>query len=440
MSELELLISKYLDDEVSAAELAELQRCIASDPEARALYAEMTAIRRAARRAPTLRAPLAVSEARLFERLRHEGFGTMPLSASPIGSTRPGFRPSRRRAGLVGAMLGTVAIAAMLFIAPIAQLTQRDSGTLPLATTMQNNDAAEDRTSDAPSASTPSPATSTASSEASTADAASRRSEVVTGIIAPVKHIDAIAATPDEKQLDDAPRDSTAQSESTATNDDPTIPAGEELALASPAVLPVPDATDAGEPLLSATLRYGSSLISRTSDVFSEDVSVGLDFNLGDGHRLAVLGGRSAAVTEQRATNTHAIVARAAVDKNGARLARAEVVPQPYDIEVGKEWWVGLGYNYSLNQGQPLELTVGARGAVGPRSLHVGAEAPVRYHVTRQLAVEMIPSAAFVVPHDRARSEYSIDNASDGYLYEAESEHTSFSTFGVAIGVRFVLD
>ena len=210
----------------------------------------------------------------------------------------------------------------------------------------------------------------------------------------------------------------------------------------APPLLPVPD-SDRGRPGVGAAVRYGTSIIDGTPSERAQDFSVGLELAVADGQRVTLLAGRSAAVTEQRAFNTHSVPARVATsdDKDeGASLQRVDETPVPYDLDVDKEWWLGLGYNVDLLADNGFEISAGARGGVGARSLRIGLEAPVRYNLSDRFAIEAVMSGAYVVPHNSARNEFSVQSTSDGFLYEGETEHTSFSTYGVSIGVRVALD
>lgn len=492
MSELEALISKHLDGELSPSELIELRRLLASSPDAQAVYREMTAIRRAARRTPTLHQPSAATEARLFHRLGAAGLRDVP--AMP-GSARSSV-PVRR--GLVA----TASMLAVALVALIMSLPSRiDEGAIageaparPSATSSPSREpaangqalrrapsipatpsAADVGARRAPELAAGRPAALDAAAlDAAASDAAARGAAVRGAAERVADASDAaermaaarVAASSDaladgartvNTRENDIPLDSGAPSDPAAQANsvsdtaatEPSLAASDHvesielLAAAEPRLLPIPG--ERPDPsILSAAMRFGTSMISEGVGESAQDLSVGLDFKLGAGHHLALVAGRSAAVTEQRAYNTHSVPARAlssdVKDGDGAGLQRIEKSPEPYDLEVSKEWWAGLGYTVTIAELDMIEVGLSARGGIGTRSLRAGLEVPVRMNVTERFALEVIGTSAYVVPHTVSRNEFSVQSSSDGYLYEAESEHTAFSTYGISFGLRFALD
>jgi hypothetical protein len=445
VSELETLIAKYLDGELSAAEQTELRRTLASNPEAAEIYRELRAIRRAARRAPGLRPPSRATEDALFRQLRLEGLRDTPTPAQPASASAS----PRRTIAVTASLL----LAAFVAIASLVLLrTEAPTANIAVAGRVVSSQPQEP-TADAthPSASSSTRAERRASALATTSPIAhaSEASAIVSR-----RHVsgpdstDAVIAEPSVPSGTNPAVAPPAQANADADSLRTDLAA--ELAtstpdtardVASPAILPIVPGRAAS--MVSANVRFGTSLIDRASGQRADELSAGVTIDLGRGHHLALLGGRAAAVTEERATNTHTVQARASVAETkdgGARLAQVEGTPQPYDVEVGKEWWIGAGYDYSMFASGPFEVGLGVRGGIGPRSLRVGAELPVRLNVSRRFALELVGSATRVVPHDRARSQESIESASDGFVYSTASEHASFSTFGVAAGIRIALD
>jgi hypothetical protein len=448
VSELEAIISRYLDGELSPAELVKLRRELASNPDALAVYREMTAIRRAARRAPTLRRPSASTEHHLFQRLHREGLHALPTPAEQtVGRVTAESELSGRRRYV--AVAASFLLIALVGIASLLSLRPDGMSSTPTAATITNAPASAPVASGiAPqttpnTSSIPSAAASALGRRAGrsvSARAAVRRHSNDAALASNATHSPAVildpvdTATPPSVYRDTTtPRSNPFAAVDTKSMEPPSVPA----------MLPVPSTSAHREPLLTAGIRFGASYIDRESETAAEELIAGLDVNLGDGHRIAFLGGRSAAVTEQRTENTHAVPARTAVaggKGSDEGLLQVNESPAPHDVEIQKEWWAGVGYNYTWRVSNIVEIGAGVRGGVGARSLRAGAEGTLRLKATERIAIELIPSATHVVPHTQARSEYSIESASDGYLYEATSENTSFSTYGLSVGIRIALD
>lgn len=492
MTELELRISKYLDGELAKHELVELHAHLAKNPDAMLVYREMIAIRQAARRTPSLRAPLRASEHQLFERLRREGFGgtyargghsispftseSPEASLSSHGSSRSmivspddGRRPRRRAVAFASALVASVVtIIAAVNYGSDSPSTVADRGEVRtsrvrdgLGDGVRGSEGSRVR-GDARSDSSSVGVASAHGGEPVTARAVSvarvRRPDVhvasFVNSIAPLKDVEVNsndALIDGDSTSDPVPANDSSQPNEFAEHSTDSLrgaePSNANLALGNdadaiaPAVLPVPSDGDSRDALVSASFRYGASFIA-ASTARSEDLSIGVELNVGNGHHLALLGGRSAAVTEQRASNTHSVPARAAIGDakdDGMALLRTNEVPAPYDLEVDQEWWLGAGYSFSVEPIDRFEVSAGVHGGVGARALHVGGDVAFRMHVTRTIALELSPTIAHVIPHNRDHNEFAIESMSDGYLYDAESEQKSFSTYGASIGVRIDL-
>ncbi|MBC8145329.1 MAG: hypothetical protein H7X80_07070 [bacterium] len=440
MSDLELLISKHLDDELTPSELIDLHVQLSSNPDAMMVYREMTAIRRAARRVPSLRAPLTSNEAQLFERLHREGFRGYPTPLARPANVAAA--PRRRSAVLTAALVATVIALVAGVGTQIGSNRSDTTQSTPAAVITEIPFASNSFDIFTPPRSDRTTLLAGPSKQVLHAVAIARRNTTPRKTSAVIRSTTPAYVEPD-----------LAVVSQTTRVDIPTVaaPIDSVSALPSlanltpepqaPLLLPVPGKSIESDPVLSASVRFGTSFIAASS-ARSEDLSIGVNFNVGSGHHFALIGGRSAAVTEQRSVNTHSVAARAMSDDSktaGPQLAKSSEVPSPYDIEIGQEWWIGAGYNFEIKATERLEFGAGVRGGVGAQSLHIGGEIAMRYRVTRAVAIELTPTVAHVMPHDRDRSEFAFESVSDGYVYDAETEHTSFSTYGASVGVRIAL-
>ena len=112
MTEIERLISRHLDGELTPLEETRLRKLLVESPDARALLREMTVLARAARRTPGLHVPGAGMESRLFERLQQEGlYQEKPVAMEQNVSTPDGRRKSPMLAVLRGALVCAMLIA-----------------------------------------------------------------------------------------------------------------------------------------------------------------------------------------------------------------------------------------------------------------------------------------------------------------------------------------
>jgi hypothetical protein len=439
VSDLERQISRYLDGESTPDELEYLRLTLSESPEARALLRELTAIRGAARGGATMRRPSRRIESELFRRLRTEGLyaekgGSRP---APIQNTSGSVPRAAERRNVGERWSALAAALALLLVIGSGYLLDRNS-TRPLAVVNRTASPSVIDMNFGDAVAIPPLRMVTGANGAVRTVARSGRLPVTGGVINKQPSIAAantssIAPSQPVVMGQQPDRELTAMSQ-------PTLE--QKAAVLLPSVLPNEERGETG--LLAASFRPRVAYIGRGDGAFAGEMDIRLDARLGEAHSVSLILGSSASVVETRHRSTGIFVSRAVkVNPDGSpdRVAASKLVAvKPYQMEVQQEVWAGLGYNYSValpvkNMHTGAGLTLGTSAS----SWRVGLEVPVSLRVSKGMTVELAGSATHIVPRDRSISEFTVDNSSDGILYQGERERSAFTSYGVELGVRLDL-
>lgn len=465
MNEIERLISRHLDGELTPSEETRLRKLLVESQDARALLREMTVLARAARRTPGLHAPGAEMEARLFHRLHQEGLyqETPPAMRAPA-ALRPAPERSLmalvRRAALAAAMLIAVVGGGYLLDehqaplapvhaeapAPVSRHSLADRGVrseIPATIIPEHGGNAAVR-SFRSSGSSPirSADRRTTSPNASPALASADRSPVAADTI--VAESEAIALS---RAYQNPARESSSPSKISSPENDTLLSApSQQMALAAPPEFPVPpDDLHLSSPLhsdergarWSAAVRGGIAAIG-TSGESAREMSVGVGMELQGGHRMALLVGSGPTLTETRYRNTGIAISAPTPSQvpSANRPAPQRQGGQEYEKIARSETWLGLGYSYSVPLVAGLTLDPGISAGIGNTSWRVGVELPVRYRLGSRVSMECALSANRTVARDGDADELGQVNVRNNYIYTSTLGQATFNSFGVQFGVR----
>jgi hypothetical protein len=433
VSDLEHIVSRYLDGALSHDELRSVELLLAESAEARTILREMTAIRRAARMEPLLRTPSSRTEAQLFHRLRAEGFGNGAHQANSARLAQTVIPPSQRRRKVIA---GLSAVMAVLLVAIIG------------------------------SEYWPQPASQ---SGAGGGIAAVVSTDVPVGVDRGIFIPAPLAMLIHNTSVSHRTRNRTSGSVNQLMQED--VPQGGNAGLHDSMPVPVPspsdpvasinapsqqlalDAVPVPERLLppsiqhersgdaslfAAAVRSGGSYLDRGNGATATEMRLRVDARLGENHRLSLLAGRSASLNETRAQGTNIFVSRPMRPDEDLTTRLASMKPvMPYEMAVQQEFWGGVGYSYSVQTPlKSVRVGVGASAGMGEQSWRFGVELPLSVRMSKVVSVEIAPSASRIIPRDRSVSRFTIENSPDGILYEAESERPVFTSMGVEVGIR----
>ncbi|MDB5033448.1 MAG: hypothetical protein JWQ98_689 [Chlorobi bacterium] len=444
MADLETFISRYLDGELTRAELTQFHRLIAESADARALLHEMTAVSRAARRTPLLHRPNVGTEQALFHRLRAEGFQQPPTSIASgkadAVSGRFGWRVARVAMAMAVVMIGLIGDSSML----------DRFGVPPQAGTHDMAMSTSDITADL-GPPVPAPAIRRSGLRASRHFAPTAVTAFLPGpsISAPV-----IPTVPGSLTVAPDPVHSFALVIPPETQVDP---------LMSIASIPVPpmisDHAERSGTRLAATVRPGLAMIDRRERAIAEEMNVQIGMELGGGHQLSLIVGTSPAITETRRENTGEPLSSPALALNpdqptptpgpastprhfvGMSAGRSNVeLPVEYELRLRNEPWVGVGYNYSVSPARRLTVGIGVNAGTSSSAWRFGGELPVRYRVMSSLSIEGAVSIAQVTPHVVSLERTYQTDSPDHFVYRTSVEHPAFTSYGVQLGIRLDLN
>lgn len=441
MSEIERLISRHLDGELTPAEQLRFHKLLAESPDARALLREMTVLGRAARRTPALHQPGRRMEDRLFARLHTEGY-------RPGASSVPGASVAIKAgvADVVYTRLRQVALVAAMLIAVIG------GGYLLDDHVTMRTGLAEKRSAVNPTAMPGLPgneALATASSAGIQSPAAGRAREAVTGNAGTghrsMRHN--ASATPlapsYAEQYPVFARFMSTQDTSTSSSHSDVSVDGEP-ARALPVVPVFPDASlhvsgSGGGQQWMASIRGGVASVG-SSDQRAQELNMRIAMQVDGGHQIALLVGSGPAVAETRHENTGigmSIPAPPGDLPSGRVMPRDVPLPLPeYELSLRSEAWFGLGYNYSIDVTDNFSIEPGIRAGVGSTTWRMGLELPLRYRMNERMSMECALSATRVQPRDATPDRFTQLNESDHFIYEGSMLQPSFNSIALQVGVR----
>ncbi len=465
MNEIERLISRHLDGELTPSEETRLRKLLVESQDARALLREMTVLARAARRTPGLHAPGAEMQTRLFHRLRQEGLyrETPPTMRAPA-ALRP--VPERslmalvRRAALAAAMLIAVVGGGYLLdehqappapvhadvrvsVAPPSLAGRGIRSELPAVSIPENSGDAAARAIRS-SGSSPLRSAARRGTSLNTSSTLASADPLLVPADTIVKESEAIELA-NAYQVPARQR-SLAHDLSPAGSDTARSASSQPMALAAAPEFPVPpDDSNLSSPVQSdergarwsAGVRGGIAAIG-TSGESAREMSVGVGMELKGGHRMALLVGSSPTLTETRYRNTGIAISAPTPSQvpSSNRPATQRQGVQEYEKIARSETWLGLGYSYSVPLVAGLTLDPGLSAGIGNTSWRVGVELPVRYRLGSRVSMECALSANRTVARDGSADELGQVNVRNNYIYTSTLGQATFNSFGVQFGVR----
>lgn len=449
MANIELLISRYLDGELTPAENAYLRRLLAESSEARATLREMTEVARAARRIPRMHAPEGGLEARLFQRLSAEGLHKGPApKPAPVEAPAAPF-------SFLGMRRGSMAVAGLLLLVlTIGGAYLRFGG--------------EDAPARAPialgfsGAETPAPGALIGGSESAlVADhggmvnipevslrlSASRRPNRVPSRAraAAVENVREDRVEPMQALANDtslrliAP---SALADHTTPSVDTTAPAmPSKAAHIAPSILPQQPVAGVRNHW-AASFRGGVATVNDDAGTQVRELDMKVGLQMVGGHKVSFIVGVAPAISETRRENTGIGLSSPALsqvppstDELKSQRAFSEQFPE-FERVVRSEPWFGVGYNYSLPLVKDLSIDPGVKAGASASTWRVGAELPVSYRMSKYMSIECAVAIAHVLPREASSDNRALTDTPYHFIYEETKQVASFTTYGVQLGIR----
>jgi hypothetical protein len=237
--------------------------------------------------------------------------------------------------------------------------------------------------------------------------------------------------TPNDNPIAQAPSNTTSN------------PVVDPLANIPPIDMPEPP-VPGKESMLAASFRpTGFSFVDSRSS--TPELSLRIDARVGRNDQISFIVGRSPLRAEQNATAIIATSPALASSDNGPTRSltdsksNAATREPSTSIELENETWGGIGYSHTMQRFGPLELALGARAGVGAKSTRFGLEGSARYSISRVVAIECVPTVTHVIPHDQSRTSMMLEDRATGTLSFGESKHSTFTSYGVELGVRIAI-
>lgn len=478
MTDIERLISRYLDRELSPEEEGTFHRILSESPTARRRLREMEAIRSAARRIPSLTTPPPQVESLLFQQLFAE-----ESSVAEEPGRRRAIPLTNRISGMVRRRSGVLSVA-LLLVALVA------GGGIWIGDVNVGSPARI--VADAASGSSATaPEHSVRSSEAAIAHSSVNASGMVSGneqegsaaAQRPTRSDSRGRASVTTRDMNPARRsvgDQVTEEVNGGMETNPSIPYADidadrsvtrsisdnlsGVASWPPVALLGQDrknhsrdhsgntaaaaAADRKEPIvyaaeprsgrrdeqgISASYRHGLAYLEKGDNRFTtQDFSLRFEGRFEDRHRLSLAVGQSPLVVER---TTRTLPTGMVDDGKGASVASQERIEHFSDL--ADEVWAGIGYGYAVVASDRVRLEPGVSVGVGERSLRFGAELPVRYRLTERFSLDLVASVSRVQPHDQILRDIDREYDLRSFLHVDEEKHPVFTTVGASIGISF---
>lgn len=432
MKNLELIVARFLDGEMSAEEEFRFQQHLLTSARARDLVREMTLLRREARRLPLLHVPSAATESQLFHRLAQEGFGGQILSNAPS---------RRARAYSIGAFAVVLLLVLGWSLLP-------------------------DRGADAPvtwaSLSGPFPAWSGVGAGASVSPVAAidhrggrneaatrhflRRTHSISGSLhlmqPPTTTLTPIVSAPSDTALQPgtegrylASHDDVEPSLSSPELNSIVDSSGNQLA---PIVDPPGIAWEGreGDGLgLVASVQGGGSRMNRADGLIIKEAQIRVGLEAWDGGRLAVVVGAYPSVTEEKHTNTSFILSSPA----GVEHKPTDAPPALHRVILEDEAWFGLALRQRVARLGTVEVEAGGSAGASKSAVHLSEEILVSQRVTSLISLEGGVTLSHMIPFDQSVEHFQVFDSPDRFIYNGVRQQPAFSSVGCQVGVRLSL-
>jgi len=443
VADLEYLIARYLDGELTLAERDRLRLLLAESPDARALFREMSALSQAARRTPLLHGPPAHLENALFAKLRQEGLHApaLPTASAPVAVAPRWYG---------GRMLRSVMAGVAVMMAFIGDSYLCKEGAFQLGSPMVKggSPAYADRGTMAVAPFVAPPAGSPAPVRAAASVARRRFAAAQSAPAGPrqIRQSDTLSPLSPGTPVED-PGLPLASLENTPNVDTMRAPTDNIVIPVEQPIQPMSAETGRSSHF-AASFRPGVAIIDRGERTVAREVNVQIGMETAGGHQFSVIVGSAPALTETRRANTYQSLSssvRAVVPDEGmaphpeSGMELASVDIPAYELKLRSEPWVGVGYSYSIAPVKGMSLGVGVNAGASMSAWRLGGELPVRYAVMKDVSIEAAFSVASYTPRSHDVDQFTITDSPDRFLYAGSSERPSFFSYGVQIGVRVEL-
>lgn len=444
------IISRHLDGELTPAEQAWLTAAISESPQLAAQLHDAVLTARAARSTPALHQPLPQVTSALFQRLAAEGLNQpLPVSASPQRRRTPYFRTAVL-AGVLGLFAAIVigdgafnsnfngafnasainragrelAIAAV--VPPVAthgqQLTEWPAG-LPLAgsPTEVRSGSKTARGGNRITLSQPAVAQQAqpqiANTIASTIDG--ERGDSTTDL--PVA-MPTLGAALSQQEMGPTSK--------------PELPQHQPISQAI-------QESQQGQGGISVSASSGVAYVLKGAGITRQETAIKVAIAFNNHHSISLVGGYSpglrtvddalaaAAVfqptsTTSSADNTESVNTGGLQRDSKAAMQRGAGSSDP---------WIGLGYNYGVALYRNLEVAPGVVAGAAATSWRVGAELPVRYHLAKRVSLELVAAANYVRPYPEQGRGFDFTDDANRYHYYSTPGQAAFTAVGVRLGM-----
>jgi len=452
------IISRHLDGELTPAEQAWLFAAISESPELAAQVHDAVLTARAARRTPALHQPLPQVTNTLFQRLAAEGLNRgLPVSVPPISAS-----PQRRRIFYPRLSIRTATLAVVfgLFAAIVvgdgvfnrtfngafnAPLTNRAGREAMAAAAIPPVAISNSQLVDSPVPLTSANVRTDAKPEKDAVwEAIPTASEQPTVAQQIQPEVDRGNDGDGEYLTSDLP--SPTPTLATAVSQQGMKPSS-EVESKPPQQSPASQVSQEREQEqgggISVAASSGVSYVLKGAGITRQETAINVAIAFNNNHSISVVGGYSpglrkvddalAMASEFQSTSTTSSTDNTESVNTGGLQRDSKAATQR--AAESSEPWIGVGYNYSMALYRDIAVAPGVVAGAAATSWRVGAELPVRYCLARTVSLELVAAASYVRPYPEQGGGFDFTDDANRYHYYGTPDQAAFTAVGVRLGV-----
>jgi hypothetical protein len=196
-----------------------------------------------------------------------------------------------------------------------------------------------------------------------------------------------------------------------------------------------------------ASFRGGIAAVDDGAGTMVRELDMKVGMQMDGGHKVSFIVGIAPAINEMRRQNTGIAMSSPTFSQipdvtdgaGNSRNQEDEVVA--YERIVRSEPWFGVGYNYSMAIVKNVSIDPGMKAGASASTWRIGAELPVSFRMSRNMSLECALSVAHVLPRNVGGDggSLAVTNTPDHFIYEESKHQSSFTTYGVQLGIRLEL-
>ena len=195
-----------------------------------------------------------------------------------------------------------------------------------------------------------------------------------------------------------------------------------------------------------ASFRGGIATVDDDAGTMVRELDMKVGMQMEGGHKVSFIVGMAPSINETRRENTGVAMSSPAFSQvpdatDGAGNKRSDDEITSFERTVRSEPWFGVAYNYSIPVVKSISLDPGMKAGASASTWRIGAELPVSLRMSKNMSLECAVSVAHVLPRKGGDgATMALTDTPDHFIYQESKQQTSFTTYGVQLGIRLELE